>query len=358
MSRGKIKNQQLLRKLSKMKLLSSLEIKHDTGSRFFELWEGDLTELTLDEAVDVLVVPACPDDYHPFPDTLIGGLDQKGISVKDLARDKLVDLRNTCSCWLSQPITTNIPGIQFKQILCFEPHKRGKPTEVVGDIFRSLIPFIYGNPPMTRVAMPLVSTGNAMVPVIEMMDALFSSDVNWLSQGLQINRLMLVERDKYKARELKGAFDILKKHYEQEKSGPVVKQYDVFISYSHKDIQDMEFLSMQLREMCPNLRLFIDRSELVPGIAWQQKLYQSIDISRKVLSLYSPDYLISKPCQEEFNLALVLHRKSASRVLFPLFIHEADLPQYISELQYIDCREGDLSKMMNACQELVKELAV
>jgi hypothetical protein len=118
-----------------MKLLDTLKVYSGSEERKIEIYQGDLTALTPDEAVDILVVSAFPNDYTPTPDSLIGALFEKGISVEQLANNKAQDLRETSSCWISQEIINPPPGIEFKRILCFEPLTRGKPPEVVGDIF-------------------------------------------------------------------------------------------------------------------------------------------------------------------------------------------------------------------------------
>ena len=84
--------------------------------------------------------------------SLIGALFQKGVSVYDLAQNKAVDLRQTCSCWLSSQVPATDPGIQFDRILCFEPLVRGDPPDVVGDIFRALTPFLGADPPIRMAA--------------------------------------------------------------------------------------------------------------------------------------------------------------------------------------------------------------
>lgn len=341
-----------------MELLDILTITRGEEKRSLELWYGDLANIPASEAVDILVVSARPNDFLPIRGTLIEALDKKGISLQALSEHKQVDLTQTCSCWLSSPIHSHAPGIEFKQILCFEPHRRDHPEEVVGDIFRSLVPFVCGHDPLTSVAMPLVSTGKVHVPMITMLEALFDAATGWLEHGLPLKRLKIVEFNREKALEMKGAFAMLKRHYERESRQEVAKppKYDVFISYCHKNSEQMEFVANELKQRCPGIRLFVDQQELQPGMAWQQALYQSIDDSRKVLALYSPEYLASKACQEEYNIARVLHRQSEKGVLFPIYLYTADLPPYMQTWQYHDCREAKQEKLQEACLKIIKEL--
>lgn len=121
--------------------LDHLDVTCKGDVRRIELYQGDLTNLTPADRVNLLILSAFPNDYVPTGSSLIGALSHKGVSVYELAQDKAVDLRQTCSCWLSNKISAENPGIQFDRILCFEPLTRGSPPDVVGDIFRALTPF-------------------------------------------------------------------------------------------------------------------------------------------------------------------------------------------------------------------------
>ena len=152
-----------------MELLDRLDVHQGSETKSIELYRGDLASMTPGEAVDMLVVSAFPNNYLPIRDTLIGALWARGVSVADLARQKEVDLRKTSSCWLSAPLGSKPPGIAFDRILCFEPRVRGEPPEVVGDIFRSLVPFLGLHAMGTTVAMPLVACGSQGMPVARML---------------------------------------------------------------------------------------------------------------------------------------------------------------------------------------------
>jgi len=84
-------------------------------------------------------------------------------------------------------------------------------------------------------------------------------------------------------------------------------QYDVFISYSHKDTNVANAIVEFMKKLEPNWNIFIDQSSLRAGSAWQKKLYTSIENSKVVLALLSYNYMESKVCQEEYNLARSLN---------------------------------------------------
>src|SRR5262249_32086740 len=143
---------------STSELIDTIAVRRQGNERLVMLFVGDLASLPKSEAVDVLIVSAFPDDYIPTRTRLIGPRARVGVSVAKLAQDKEIDLRQFSSCWLSRRIER--PGVHFQRLLCFEPWHRGTAPEVVGDIFRSLVPFTAGNPPISQVALPLVASGD------------------------------------------------------------------------------------------------------------------------------------------------------------------------------------------------------
>lgn len=341
-----------------MQLLDSITIRSEHGAHRLEIFQGDLTDIPPEHAVDVLVVSAFPDSYSVRnPRTVIGALHRRGITVRDLAKDKAADLRQSFSCWMSHKIQSDLPGIQFKRILCFEPKERGKAAEVVGDIFQSLMPFVYGESPVTSIAMSLVATGSQRASVADILDPLVDASVNWLRLGLPVSAIKIVEYDRLKAMEMKGAFAILKKRYAGPQPVPPSAdgfKYDYFISYSHHNSAEVNALYDELRRLQPDARIFFDRVTLDTGSAWQAELYEALDDARKVITVFSPWYLTSKVCREEYNIALARHRESSGGVLVPIYLYSAPLPTYMQLIQFIDCREGDMSKLRAAAGALVR----
>jgi hypothetical protein len=75
-----------------------------------------------------------------------------------------------------------------------------------------------------------------------------------------------------------------------------------------------------------------------------------------MICVFSPDYVASKVCKEEFNIALFRHRESADGVLLPVYLYSADLPTYFKLVQYADVREADPAKIVRTAKELATEL--
>jgi len=120
-----------------------------------------------------------------------------------------------------------------------------------------------------------------------------------------------------------------------------VPTYDVFISYSHQNSEFAHKIKDEILNSHPNWNIFIDVAELKTGVIWQVKLYKSIEASRIVIVLLSPHYVVSKVCQEEYNLSSALHSDFAySTKLIPLLVETTQvLPAWCRNYTPIDCRE-------------------
>ena len=341
-----------------MILLDTLKVYHGSEERLIELYRGDLTDLKPEEAVDILVVSAFPNDYLPTRTSLIGALYRKGVSVEQLARSKEVDLRQTFSCWMSQEVAASHSGIQFKRILCFESSWRGTPPSVIGDIFRALAPFLGGEPPMSTVAMPIVASGDQEYGVSEMLPPLIDAAVHWMTLGLPLKRLKIVAYSEVQAAQAKELFaELKKKHSSPPFEAKQDSKYDVFISYAHEDVNAAALIAKELQSLQPDIRIFMDRMSINIGAAWQPEIFEAIDGCRKVLALFSPSYLQSKVCKEEFNIAWVRSREADEDCVFPIFLLSASLPTYMKYRLYVDCREGDENKLRTACSNLLSALS-
>ncbi len=339
-----------------MDLVDTITVQEGGTAREVQLLVGDLTRLRADDAVDVLIVSAFPDDYAPTRTSLIGQLHAVGVDVADLARDKAVDLREFSGCWLSQPVDR--PDLNFSRILCFEPARKGRAPEVVGDLFRSIIPLTAGDPPIKRVAMPLLAAGDQGESPMVMLEALAEASAHWLANGLALDRISIVIGPKWAGKP--GPADTFAKVKARHPAGPLEPAhdfaFDAFISYSHQDTVAVDGLLDDLRSHRPELRVFVDRLELKPGAAWQQHIFESLDDSRKVISILSPDYVASKVCQEEYNMAILRHREAGGGVLLPVYLRTTQMPTYMKLIQWQDARESDRQLVAAAADKIAREL--
>lgn len=339
-----------------MRLLQTFGVSHPSETKYIKLYQGDLAAIPPAEAVDLLVISAFPNDYEPTSTSLIGALSTHGVSVDDLSRDKAVDLRESLSCWLSQDLSSQYPNVSFTRILCFEPTSPGTAPEVVGNVFRAIMPFALGDPPIRSIAMPVLASGDQRVDSEVMLGALFDASFHWLERGMPVQTIKIVAFAEHAAQRLERTFAALSSKYsgagaarEHHLSAPPA--YDFFVSYAHGDGSETDGLVQDLKAANPRLRVFQDRLELKPGEAWQTGIDQAIAGCRRVIAVYSPLYLASAVCMEEFNMARVRHR--SGNVLLPVYLRTADLILYMETLEYIDCREGDPAKIRAACDQIV-----
>lgn len=336
--------------------LDSLTIQQGSTPRTITIYRGDLSAIPPEEAVDILVVSARPDGYHPSRNSLIGALHRRGVSVEALAADKAEDFRPTLACWLSKPIEGGSPAPQFKRILCFEPKQKGAPAEVIGDIFQCLTS-MSSTTPMRSVALSILGSGSQGVSTVEMIAPLFEAATHWFAQGLPIETIKIVAYSEISAAELRGAFNILKRQYRPPAPAPVSPyKYDLFISYCWANKDDVDFLVAELKQQRPGVRIFLDRLELKPGAAWQHEIFSALDECAKIVAVYSPDYLQSKICLFEYNAALVRHRDSNNGVLMPIFLRTVMLPTFMKLTQYIDCRESNRDLLRTAAASILARL--
>ncbi|MCS6835511.1 MAG: toll/interleukin-1 receptor domain-containing protein [Anaerolineae bacterium] len=406
-----------------MKLLQHILIpaRDDDDSvreRRIELYHGNLTTMPPEMAVDVLVVSAFPNNYDTRnPRSLVSALAQMGVSVAQLAQDKEADLRGTYHCWLSRSINPSLSA-PFRRLLVFEPPTRSNPAELVGDIFQALIPFVEGEPFVRSLALPLVAGGSQQATPEQMIPPLLDAAVHWLSLGLSLEVIRLVEIDEGKAQRMAELFTAFmakppnsslpiaqfiapspasvfvtpppapvvalpsparpiseaEERYTNNLDLTVVEpeealneeatltaaaptySYDFFISYSRRNSESALFVYHELLRLRPQTRIFFDKKELEAGVAWQIELYEALDDCRQVIALLSPDYLLSKVCKEEYHIALMRHRQNDGGVLVPIYLHEARLPTYMRLYQFHDCREADRACLTRVCEQLIAAL--
>ncbi len=336
-------------------LLDSLTITTSGGPRTIAIYQGDLTAIPPKEAVDVLVVSALPDSYRPSRQSLIGALDRRGVSLEALATDKAEDFRPTLACWLSKPIEAAGPAVQFQRILCFEPKQRGEPAEVIGDIFQCLVS-MSSKTPINSIAMPILGGGVHGVSTVEMIAPLFEAATHWFHAGLPIETIKVVAYSDISAAELRGAFGVLKRLYTPPVTAPTTSyKYDLFISYCHANKDEVDVLVAELKRQQTDIRIFQDTLVLKPGTAWQQEILESLDSCAKIVTLYTPQYLASAICLEEYGIALIRNRREGRKVLAPIYLRTCTLPTYMELVQYIDCREGDHALIIKAAGEILSK---
>lgn len=357
-----------------MRLLSKLKVP-GTGSTI-ELLTGDVSAIPSNHSVDLLAISAFPGQYATTPGTVIRALDDVGLSVQALAETPYEDLRETHSCWLSRPIGRKYANLHFSRILCFEPSESGRAPELVGDVFRALGSFSLGSPRIKTVAMPLLATGFQGESSLGMLRAILTAAFNWLGRGLPIKKVKIVVRpgrpdlemlrQQFRTTERKFVGTLAKKQngaafaheYRAARAGragtvQLRPAYDVFVSYSRKDKTVAQHLLKCLERH--GLRVFIDEHSIDVGAVWQQAISDALDRCHSTALICSPDFVASKHCQEEFQIAR-LRRLENGIPTFPLLVRDTVLPPSMRVLNYVDCRKSDKDKIASAAAKIAAQL--
>jgi NAD:arginine ADP-ribosyltransferase len=199
------------------------------------LW-GDVTKMAPSDAVDVLVVSARPGAYTPTPGSVIGALAQNGISIASLAQNKAANYEPKIPCWISQPVHSSSPGIQFGRILVYEPANPA--TTAVASawaIFQALACY-FGNKPV-RVAMPLVCTGCGGANPSQILQALSWAAAHWCSSNTTtITTVKIVAHTQQTGQNLKPTFAALKSSYQDVFSLNLKDKYKDYVTSAKKII--------------------------------------------------------------------------------------------------------------------------
>lgn len=404
-----------------------------------ELLQGDLSAIPPEHAVDVLVVSAFPDSYTPNPGTLFEDLLARGLDMAEAARWKEEDERSRLGCWISSALPADLARkFNFSRIVCFEPlypeflehsgFNGNNIEETAGFVFRCLNNFAIPDEngrrfKFSRVAMPLLATGNQRVPVEAMLPRLLEAAIFWLEQGLPIQLIKIVAFSPKDAAEAKGIFasmrarrpeasseracftagdtagprcgwekeladtiagqvietckqrlrddlrrvaesderaivDALFDRLERESrsnagdasvDGPPAPEYDVFISYAHKQDGEVRTFVEELQRLHPERSIFYDRRTIPVGGQWIKMISDAVQKAATFVAVLSPDYTASPVCWDEFQCAKLKEYNSRTSVIKTVRLYsEPSLPPIMGIYSYGDCAEGDLMKL-RAC---------
>lgn len=324
-------------------LIKSIKVSDGKIDRRISIYHGDLSKIPAEHAVDLLVISAFPNAYWPTATSLIGALDRSGVSVMRLSRSKLHDLRSSCFFWISKPLNERHPNANFKQLACFESNYKNSPSQLVGDLFRGLFPFLSVTRE-TSVAMPILAAGDQGYSKSEMFDAIVKGASLWMKRGLGISELKIVELNRSIAVELSSRLvDVVPLRIDSATSE---RGFDVFLSFSSKDEDAADVARSALLKRADIDTVFDFRSCVDPGVAWQDRLDQAISTCRTVVAILTPDYFVSAECKEELAQARLRHKRERERVLLPVLWRSVDnVALWLQTLNLLDCRESNVGRL-------------
>jgi hypothetical protein len=112
---------------------------------------------------------------------------------------------------------------------------------------------------------------------------------------------------------------------------------DVFISYAREDQDFVRRLQDALEEH--NRNTWIDWKDIPLTAKWKQEVFSAIDNADSFAAVISPDFIVSKPCQEELD-----HAAHDNKRMVPLWrrdVPDEEVPPNLAAHQYVYLREED-----------------
>src|SRR5215203_618922 len=116
-----------------------------------------------------------------------------------------------------------------------------------------------------------------------------------------------------------------------------VTMADVFISYAREDQDFVRRLQKALEEHHRNT--WIDWKDIPLTAKWKQEVFSAIDNADSYAAVISPDFIVSKPCQEELD-----HAAHDNKRMVPLWhrdVADEEVPSDLAAHQYVLLRESD-----------------
>jgi len=104
-----------------------------------------------------------------------------------------------------------------------------------------------------------------------------------------------------------------------------------------------------LHHRAPGLKIFYDRTSIPPGGHWIRLISDAVQHARIFVAILSPAYSASPVCWDEFQCAKLKEYTTRQAVIKTIRLYqEKTLPPMMAIHSYIDCTEGDLTKLREA----------
>ena len=115
--------------------------------------------------------------------------------------------------------------------------------------------------------------------------------------------------------------------------------FDCVISYAREDLVFVDELRLALQDH--NYNVFVDRYNLKGGSKFRIEIEDAIDIAHSVIFILSPDFLASKPCNDELNHAIKQNKRLIPVLHRDVVDYHIPVPIALSELNWIFYRNID-----------------
>jgi hypothetical protein len=108
--------------------------------------------------------------------------------------------------------------------------------------------------------------------------------------------------------------------------------YDVFISYSSRDVNFAKEIQRELESQ--NFKCCIHIRDFMPGDTIVDNISNAIYGSRVTLAILSPDFIASEWCKDELQRALT--RSMRHHRVIPILYKDCEIPLALRHRTYID----------------------
>lgn len=128
-------------------------------------------------------------------------------------------------------------------------------------------------------------------------------------------------------------------------------EYDVFISYSRKDISEVLAIKQAIERKVKGIRIWFDINGIESGDEFEDKIIKAINNSKYVLFALSPNSIGSQWTKDE-----VMYAKNTGKKVVPILLHGAKLEGwFLFKFGRIDCIDSTKSLQMD---KLTKNLSL
>ncbi|SFG28705.1 DUF4145 domain-containing protein [Pontibacter chinhatensis] len=187
-----------------MPLINFIEIKTKSGYSEFELHAADITKLGFD--VDLIAISAYKGSYVPTPGSVIQSFYEQGVKVEALAKEPLLDLRDSFGTWVSEPFNKK----NFKNLICLEIGGTGFTfEEAIRNLFSVLSVLEIKGYRNKTIALPMLGTGNQRISPKEIVPILVNQALDFLMHARYLKKVIFVVRDEQQAEELNEVMDMV-----------------------------------------------------------------------------------------------------------------------------------------------------
>ncbi len=235
----------------------SYDLDTKYGTRKLEIQIGDI--IRSEHKKDLLIISAFTRGYDPLPKTIIGALNDIGISIKELQKEPLIDMRESLNCWISNPISNQ----SFTYILCLEMER----SEIGGEEFKNLISNLFTILAVLQMKkdiiiksmmMPILGTGFQKRKVEDIVNYLLDSFKIYLDRYTELETITICDKDKEKVKafesELAKYFTIQKNEIDRNRKDDVIQKYRQIILDKIRKLPNSHSKNNTIQELLTYLR--------------------------------------------------------------------------------------------------------